>query len=77
MTRIVKMIAILLLAIPIALALVIFTAPFWRWFEVSTGIESIGHSGPAAWCYVFVYVMLVLLGVLYWALPGKGNDRGI
>ena len=73
MTRVLKMIIVLLLAVPIALALVIFTVPFWRWIEASTGLESIGHSGPAAWCYIFVYVLLSLFGVLFWALSGKGN----
>ena len=26
--------------------------PLWRWVEGATGIESIGHSGPAGWCYL-------------------------
>jgi hypothetical protein len=44
----------------------ILTARFWGWFEGRTGIESLGHSGPADWVYFFLWVAwtLVLLGGL-------------
>jgi uncharacterized protein involved in cysteine biosynthesis len=29
----------------------ILTSPFWGWFEEKTGIESLGHSGPADWVF--------------------------
>jgi hypothetical protein len=34
----------------------ILTARFWGWFEARTGIESLGHSGPADWVYMFLWV---------------------
>ena len=44
----------------------IATAQFWGWFEEKTGIESLGHSGPADWvfefiialCFIFIFVFL-------------------
>jgi hypothetical protein len=42
-------------ALPLALILTILLWPFWNWFELVSGIESLGHSGPAAWCFGAVY----------------------
>ncbi len=38
-------------------------APVWDRFESATGIESLGHSGPAGWCYAAVYGVLLALTV--------------
>ena len=35
----------------------IVTAPFWGWFEDKTGIESLGHSGPADWVFEFIFAL--------------------
>lgn len=35
--------------------------PFWSWLESFSGIESVGHSGPADWCYLFVFVLLLVV----------------
>jgi len=32
----------------------IITSPLWGWFEEQTGIESLGHSGPATWVFEFM-----------------------
>jgi hypothetical protein len=40
--------------------------PLWSWFERTTTIESIGHSGPAAWCYVAVYLLLLAIAMAGW-----------
>lgn len=37
---------------------------FWDWFEARTGIESMGHSGPADWVF---YFMIGLAAVLVFA----------
>ena len=34
--------------------------PFWSWLESFSGIESVGHSGPATWCYLFVLTVLLI-----------------
>jgi hypothetical protein len=41
----------LLVGFPAGFVLGVLTAPFWGWFEATTGIESLGHSGPADWVY--------------------------
>jgi hypothetical protein len=46
--------------------LAIATWRFWGWFEARTGIESLGHSGPADWvfevlfalCFIFLFIVL-------------------
>jgi len=60
--------SILLLALPIAAVATILLAPFWSWLEASSGVESLGHSGPAGWCYGAVYAIVVLGGVLVFLL---------
>jgi len=56
-----------LLAIPLGILATLVSLPFWRWFELATDIESVGHSGPAEWCYgvVTLGVFLVLGAVLF------------
>jgi hypothetical protein len=46
------------ISLPLGVVLTIVLFPFWSWFEATTGIESVGHSGPAEWCYL---VMLTLV----------------
>ena len=49
--------------------------PLWRWFEATTGIESIGHSGPADWCFVATWFVLVAAVSGIWLVlrrPSKG-----
>ena len=42
-------------AVPVALAATLLLYPVWSWLERTTGIESVGHSGPAGWCYLAVW----------------------
>ena len=37
--------------------------PLWSWFEARTGVEAVGHSGPAGWCYGITFAV-VLVAVL-------------
>jgi len=60
-----------LLSIPVALLVTILLVPFWSWLEATSGIESLGHSGPAVWCYLAVYLLLVSIFGLLRVLPGK------
>jgi len=55
---------IIFISLPISILITILLFPFWSWLEASAGIESVGHSGPAEWCYVFIYILLVAGGVL-------------
>jgi hypothetical protein len=44
---------------PVTLVITIVLDPLWRWIEATTGVESIGHSGPAGWCFWLVYALLL------------------
>jgi hypothetical protein len=48
--------------------------PLWRWLEAATGIESIGHSGPAAWCYAAT--ALAFFAVVESVVLVRGGARG-
>ena len=66
MKRIVTVLLTLILALPAAAALTIALMPGWSWLERTTGLESVGHGGPASWCYASVYVLLVGLACFGW-----------
>jgi hypothetical protein len=70
-----KAIVLLLLAFPIAVAATFVTGPFWKWLDGSTNIESYGHSGPAEWCYLAMYTLIVLLIVFLWAKLDRKRGR--
>ena len=54
-----------LLAVPVAFIGTMLLAPFWSWFEATTGVEAMGHSGPAGWCFGAVFSVLLLLDVAF------------
>ncbi len=60
-----------LISIPVALIVTILLVPFWSWLEAISGFESLGHSGPAEWCYLVVYLLMVSIGGLFWSLLSK------
>jgi hypothetical protein len=47
-----------LVALPVAAVVAIVLLPLWSWIEAVTGIESVGHSGPAGWCYLTTYLAI-------------------
>jgi hypothetical protein len=59
--------AILVLAFPPSAIITIVCAPLWRWFELQSGIESYGHSGPAEWCYLATYIVVVAACTVFWS----------
>lgn len=62
--RIAAVLAVVLGALPVALVGTMLAWPFWGRFEAATGIESLGHSGPAEWCFVATYALCVAVGAL-------------
>ena len=60
--------AILLACLPIAFFVTILLLPLWSWVEATYGIESVGHSGPADWCFAATYVLVFLaaLSIRLW-----------
>lgn len=50
--------------VPAGPVLTLLLFPWWSWLEATTGWESVGHSGPADWCYVAVWCALLALAAL-------------
>ena len=61
--RAATMLGIIVLDLPVAFALTMMLLPVWTTIERRSGIESVGHSGPATWCFVLVYVCVVALSL--------------
>ncbi len=61
--------------LPFSFVVTILVVPVWRWIEADYGIEAIGHSGPAEWCYFFVWTLWVLQGLLVWRFLGRRGGR--
>jgi len=59
-----KLLFAVLIATPLSILTTILLFPLWSWLEASTGIESVGHSGPAEWCYAAVFLVIATSGVL-------------
>jgi hypothetical protein len=49
---------VLILSLPVAVLVTLWLTPLWTWIEATYRIESIGHSGPADWCFEAVYAIL-------------------
>ncbi|RIX42439.1 MAG: hypothetical protein D3M94_18015, partial [Rhodocyclales bacterium GT-UBC] len=63
--RVVRFMLFAALCVPLAFGLTVASWPLWGWFEAATGIESLGHSGPASWCYLFTYVALIAISNIF------------
>ena len=60
---------LLLVLMPVAIVVTILLYPLWSWIEASSGVESVGHSGPADWCFWLVYGLLVFVGtIVFWLI---------
>ena len=56
-----------LFAMPAALFVTILFLPLWSWLESSMNVEAVGHSGPAEWCYLSVYLVLIAIAGFTWS----------
>ena len=59
---------IAVVCLPAAFILTFLLLPLWSWIEATSKIESIGHSGPADWCFEAVYVLLAAPALGVYAL---------
>jgi hypothetical protein len=55
---------IVALSLPVAFFATFLLLPLWRWIEASFGLEIVGHSGPAEWCFLLVFALTA--GLLLW-----------
>jgi hypothetical protein len=63
LTRLIWATLFFVFSLPVAIVGNFLIFPFWSWFEETTGIESLGHSGPAEWTYFLVYGALIAVGI--------------
>jgi TRAP-type C4-dicarboxylate transport system permease small subunit len=63
-TRVALVLLAALALLPVAFAVTVLLVPLWRRVEESTGIEALGHSGPADWCFWLVYASLLVSAAL-------------
>ena len=68
--------AILIACFPPAVIMTLSAASFWRWLERTFGLEAFGHSGPAEWCYLATYFVLVAAATFVWSRARRGRARG-
>jgi hypothetical protein len=57
-------VAILVLGVPFAFAATFALLPLWSMIEERYGIESVGHSGPADWCFWVVFGVYLLIAAI-------------
>ncbi len=52
--------SILLLCLPGATLATFLLLPLWSWVKATVGVEAVGPSGPADWCFLVVYCVLAI-----------------
>jgi hypothetical protein len=62
--RILVAIVVAVLCVPVTILLTIALSPLWSWIEARFGVEAMGHSGPAVWCFGLTYVLCLTAAVL-------------
>jgi hypothetical protein len=55
-----------LMGLPIAVIVTFLALPVWSWVEDNLGLESVGHSGPAPWCFLATYLAVLIAAGLVW-----------
>lgn len=68
------LVGVVVIAAPVSIVITIFLFPLWSWLEASTGLESVGHSGPAEWCYATVFLVLAASSALMVFIRRRAKD---
>ena len=58
---------LLVAMLPASVVITILLMPLWSWVEARWHIESVGHSGPADWCFISMYAVSVAASGGLWA----------
>ena len=66
--------ALLVMCLPVAFIVTLLLLPLWSWIESTYGIESVGHSGPADWCFWLVFGMIAVPLILAVFAYGRRPD---
>jgi hypothetical protein len=75
MRRIVVAVLLALVAVPASIISTVALFPLWGFLERRFGIESVGHSGPAEWCFVTVYVIWTIFTWVAWLAVVRRAER--
>jgi hypothetical protein len=67
--------ALIVLALALSPLVTLLLMPIWRWLEARSGLEAVGHSGPAGWCYLLVFVLLASGAASALILRRSGSGR--
>jgi hypothetical protein len=74
--RLAVLIVLIAVGVPVAAITTLALLPLWSLIESRFGIESVGHSGPADWCFETVYVgWLILAGLTWFALARQARRQ--
>lgn len=69
-------VALLLFMVPLSVIGTWWLLPVWRFIEARTDLESVGHSGPASWCYGAVYLaFLAIAATAYFRWSKRRTSR--
>lgn len=71
---VVTIVLVSLISMPISIVATLLLIPLWRWVEASSGLEAIGHSGPAEWCYLAMFTVTVVACLLVHCIT-RGRHR--
>jgi hypothetical protein len=66
--------ALAMVCLPVSFVVTIFLFPLWSAIEERWGIESVGHSGPATWCFVGVYALLTAGALIITAFADRRGE---
>jgi hypothetical protein len=66
------MLGIVALSLPVSFYLTMLLMPVWSEIERRWGIESVGHSGPATWCFVTVFACVVTISLTVYVVRTRG-----
>jgi hypothetical protein len=66
------MLGIVALSLPVSFYLTMVLMPVWSEIERRWEIESVGHSGPAAWCFVTVFACVVAISLTVYVVRTHG-----
>jgi hypothetical protein len=75
MKRILILFLLLILALPVSAIVTWVLLPLWDGLERTFGIESVGHSGPADWCYWATFCGVVLLMGTVWIIMWRRKKQ--
>ena len=67
---------LLILCVPAAIVVTLLLLPLWGMIEARFGIEAVGHSGPADWCFWLVYAVLALISLAILFLRTPKSAKG-